>query len=70
LTVEHLRSNGFEPTLVIGSCTARPAPAAISNRIDLPRLTGIDVEGHIPEGAGTLSRKEFRAQSPTWFTFR
>lgn len=69
LTVEHLRANGFEPHLVIGSCAPDPPLVAISNRLDLPRITGLRIEGRIPEGAGTLSREEFRAQAPSWFTF-
>jgi len=70
LTVEHLRFESYEPHLVIGSCAADPELAAISNRIDLPRVTGLRIEGRIPEGAGALSREEFRAQAPAWFGFR
>ncbi|MDQ3158183.1 MAG: dethiobiotin synthase [Actinomycetota bacterium] len=69
LTVEHLRHQGVEPHLVIGSCAADPGLAAVSNRIDLPQVTGLVVEGRIPEGAGGLSREEFRSQAPAWFTF-
>jgi dethiobiotin synthase len=70
LTVAYLNSAGFRPHLVLGSCADDPALAAISNQIDLPRMTGLPIEGHIPEGAGLLSREEFRARAPAWFTFR
>jgi dethiobiotin synthetase len=70
LTVERLGFAGLRPHLVLGSCAADPGLAAVSNRIDLPRITGLPIEGRIPEGAGALSREEFRAQAPSWFTFR
>lgn len=70
LTVEYLRTTGMEPHLVLGSCSPDPGLAERTNHIDLPRVTGLSVEGHIPAGAGALSREEFRAQSPAWFAFR
>lgn len=71
LTVEHLRHEVIsDPHLVLGSCAADPEPVAISNRIDLPRITGLKIEGRIPEGAGSLTPDEFRTQAPTWLTLR
>ncbi|MGV9826263.1 dethiobiotin synthase [Gordonia sp. NPDC003429] len=68
LTVTALRSAGVRPAgLVIGSWPADPDLAMRCNRIDLPRLTGVDVVGAIPAGAGTLPPERFRAAAPTWF---
>ncbi len=70
LTVERLSIAGIQPMLVIGSCAAKPDLASISNRIDLPQVTGLPTSGRIPAGAGALSRADFRAQAPSWFSFR
>ncbi len=68
LTVGALRARGVEPAgLVIGSWPAGPGPAELCNLDDLPRVTSVPVIGRLPEGAGSLSREEFRAQSPGWF---
>lgn len=69
LTVERLGAAGIQPMLVIGSCADEPDLASISNRIDLPQVTGLPTSGRIPAGAGTFSRADFRAQAPAWFTF-
>ena len=70
LTVEHLRTARIEPRLVFGSCSPDPGLAERTNYNDLPRITGLPIEGRRPEGAGMLSREEFRKQAPNWFTFR
>lgn len=68
LTVAALRARGIEPAgLVIGSWPARPGLAATENRADLPRLTGVPLVAVMAEGAGSLSREQFRARTPEWF---
>lgn len=70
LTVDNLRTTvRLEPHVVIGSYAEEPGSAEQSNRVDLPRITGLPIEGCIPAGAGTLSREEFRIRAPGWFTF-
>ncbi|MEV6562434.1 dethiobiotin synthase [Nocardia sp. NPDC051756] len=54
--------------LVIGSWPAEPDLAAECNRVDLPRVTGVDLVGSIPAGTGTWDRDRFTAAAPTWFT--
>lgn len=68
LTVDRLRAEGLTPRLVLGSCAAEPGLAEFHNRIDLPRLTGLPLDGVIPAGAGSLERTEFCRQAPGWFT--
>ena len=68
LTVDRLRAEGLVPRLVLGSCADDPGLAERSNRADLPRLTGLPIDGHIPAGAGSLDRTEFCRQAPGWFT--
>ncbi len=71
LTVDNLRTAiRHEPHVVIGSYADDPGFAEQSNRVDLPRITGLPIDGRIPEGAGELSRDEFRSKAPGWFTFR
>ena len=70
LTVDRVRAVGIEPHLILGCCAADPGLAEKNNHADLPRITGLPIEGRIPEGAGSLSREEFRDQAPTWFSFR
>ncbi|RJO69185.1 ATP-dependent dethiobiotin synthetase BioD [Nocardia panacis] len=53
--------------LVIGSWPARPDLAAACNRDDLPRHTGIEVVGAVPEGVGAYSRERFIQAAPGWF---
>ena len=69
LTVDRVRTVGIEPHLVLGCCAAEPGPAEKNNHADLPRIIGLPIEGRIPEGAGSLSREQFRAQAPAWFSF-
>lgn len=70
LTVEHLRTARIEPRLVLGSCSPDPGLAERTNQDDLPRITGLPIAGRLPEGAGRLTREEFRDRAPTWFTFQ
>jgi dethiobiotin synthase len=57
LTLEALATRGLDPAgVVIGCWPARPGLAERSNLID---LSGV-LTGSMPEGAGQLSREEFR----------
>jgi dethiobiotin synthetase len=68
LTVEALRDRGLTVLgLVIGSWPAEPDLAAWCNLEDLPRVTSTPVLGRIPQGAGNLTRQQFRAAAPGWF---
>ncbi len=53
--------------IVIGSWPAAPDLATRCNVDDLPRVTGIDVVGSVPAGAGALDPAEFRRRARTWF---
>jgi dethiobiotin synthetase len=69
LTVGALRARGVEPTgIVVGSWPARPGLAERCNLEDLPRVTGVPMLAVIPEGAGGLTREEFRSGVPAWVT--
>ena len=68
LTVDRLRAEGLTPRLVLGSCAPDPGLAERSNRADLPRLTGLPLDGLIPADAGSLDRGDFCRQAPGWFT--
>ena len=68
LTVDRLRAEGLVPRLVLGSCSPDPGLAERSNRADLPRLTGLAIDGRIPADAGALDRMEFRHEAPGWFS--
>ncbi|WP_328411502.1 dethiobiotin synthase [Nocardia sp. NBC_00403] len=69
LTTRALRSAGVRCAgLVIGSWPADPDLAAECNRTDLPAVTGVDVVGAIPAGAGAWGRDRFTADAPGWFT--
>ncbi|NMN94932.1 dethiobiotin synthase [Antrihabitans stalactiti] len=68
LTVQALDNAGITCSgLVIGSWPADPDLAARCNLIDLPRVTGVDIVGRIPEGSGALDRAQFLAAAPNWF---
>lgn len=68
LTTRALQSAGVHCAgLVIGSWPKAPDLAAECNRIDLPRVTGVDIVGTIPEGAGSWHRDHFTAAAPNWF---
>ena len=71
LTVQALRVRGIEPAgLVIGSWPEEPDLAERCNRDDLPRVTGLPLLGVVPTGSGSMSRSEFRAAAPRWFSPR
>ncbi|MBF6064395.1 ATP-dependent dethiobiotin synthetase BioD [Nocardia terpenica] len=53
--------------LVIGSWPIATDLASECNRIDLPAVTGVDLVGAIPEGAGRWAPPRFTATAPTWF---
>ncbi|MFC9895589.1 dethiobiotin synthase [Nocardia sp. NPDC127579] len=53
--------------LVIGSWPREPDLAAECNRVDLPRLTGVELVGAIPAGAGRWDRARFAEAAPGWF---
>ncbi|MEU1209351.1 dethiobiotin synthase [Nocardia sp. NPDC005825] len=53
--------------LVIGSWPAAPDLASECNRTDLPAVTGVDLVGSLPAGAGAWERPEFTAAAPGWF---
>jgi dethiobiotin synthetase len=68
LTVEALRARGLLPLgLVVGSWPSSPGLAERCNLDDLPRVTGTPLLAVLPEGAGALSREEFRRLAPGWF---
>ncbi|AYF75639.1 ATP-dependent dethiobiotin synthetase BioD [Nocardia yunnanensis] len=53
--------------LVIGSWPAEPDLASACNRTDLPAVTGVDLVGSLPAGAGAWPAGEFAAAAPGWF---
>ncbi|RBO80112.1 dethiobiotin synthase [Nocardia puris] len=68
LTVRALTAAGVRCAgLVIGAWPAEPDLASECNRIDLPLVTGEDVVGVVPAGAGSWSRDRFVAAAPGWF---
>lgn len=69
LTVRALRERGVEPSgLVIGSWPESPGLAETCNLDDLPRVSGLPLLARIPAGAGALTREQFAARSPAWFS--
>ncbi|MFE9328331.1 dethiobiotin synthase [Nocardia sp. NPDC052278] len=69
LTTRALSSAGVRcPGLVIGSWPKEPGLAEECNRIDLPRVTGVELAGAVPAGAGAWDRERFSAAAPDWFT--
>lgn len=53
--------------LVVGSWPGRPDLASRTNRADLPRVTGVDLVGVVPAGAGSWQPDRFAAAAPGWF---
>ncbi|MBF4997550.1 ATP-dependent dethiobiotin synthetase BioD [Nocardia sp. BSTN01] len=53
--------------LVIGSWPSAPDLASECNRTDLPEVTGVDVVGVVPEGAGQWSPERFADTASGWF---
>ncbi|MFJ4657728.1 dethiobiotin synthase [Nocardia sp. NPDC088792] len=54
--------------LVIGSWPGTPDLAAECNRIDLPAVTGTEIVGTLPAGAGAWAPADFTASASGWFT--
>ncbi|MBF6455362.1 dethiobiotin synthase [Nocardia cyriacigeorgica] len=68
LTTRALAAAGVECAgLVIGSWPDVPDLAMETNRTDLPRVTGAELIGSIPTGAGAWPAAAFRAEAPGWF---
>lgn len=68
LTTWALRQEGVRCAgLVIGSWPEQPDLAARTNRTDLPRVTGAELVGAIPAGAGSWAPPRFRSAAPGWF---
>jgi dethiobiotin synthetase len=69
LTTRALDAGGVRCAgLVIGSAPAEPDLAARCNLTDLPRLTGVELIGSIPAGAGSWPPDRFRVAAAGWFT--
>ncbi|WP_280236208.1 dethiobiotin synthase [Nocardia cyriacigeorgica] len=67
LTTRALDAAGVECAgLIIGSWPATPDLAMETNRTDLPRVTGVDLVGAIPAGAGSWAPTDFRAAAASW----
>ncbi|RDI65392.1 dethiobiotin synthase [Nocardia pseudobrasiliensis] len=68
LTTRTLTAAGLHCAgLVIGSWPATPDLASECNRSDLPAVTGVEVVGVVPEGAGGWGSERFEAEAPGWF---
>jgi len=68
LTTRTLAASGVRCAgLVIGSWPAAPDLAAECNRDDLPAVTGVDVVGSIPAGAGGWESGDFALGAQRWF---
>lgn len=69
LTTRVLAASGVPCAgLVIGARPESPTLAEQCNETDLPRLTGVDIIGAVPAGAGQWDRDRFIAAAPSWFT--
>ncbi|MGI5220192.1 dethiobiotin synthase [Nocardia sp. CA-290969] len=68
LTTRALRQEGVRCAgLVVGSWPEQPDLATRTNRTDLPRVTGAELVGAVPAGAGSWPPPRFRAAAPGWF---
>ncbi|MGW3541589.1 dethiobiotin synthase [Nocardia niigatensis] len=68
LTTRALAGAGIECAgLVIGSWPAAPDLASECNRTDLPAVTGVELVGSVPAGAGAWGGPEFAATASSWF---
>ncbi|WP_067573401.1 dethiobiotin synthase [Nocardia acidivorans] len=68
LTTRALQSAGIRCAgLVIGSWPETPDLASECNRTDLPAVTGVDIVGALPAGAGSWPAPRFTTTAPTWF---
>lgn len=68
LTVEVAKSRGLSVIgLIGGSFPVNPDVATQCNRVDLPAVTGCDVLGYIPEGAGSWPQQQFVQKAQEFF---
>ena len=68
LTTRTLAASGVRCVgLIIGSWPGTPDLAAQCNRDDLPAVTGVDIVGEIPEGAGRWAADRFASSATGWF---
>ncbi|RMI29160.1 dethiobiotin synthase [Nocardia stercoris] len=56
--------------LVIGSWPRTPDLASECNRDDLPAVTGVELAGSVPAGAGRFDPERFAASAAGWFDSR
>ncbi|MGL4172908.1 MAG: dethiobiotin synthase [Actinomycetota bacterium] len=69
LTVEALRHRRVPiHGLVIGRWPQQPTLVNQCNLDDLPQITGAKLLGRIPDGAGSLTSREFRFHARTWLS--
>ncbi|MFI7668898.1 dethiobiotin synthase [Nocardia sp. NPDC049526] len=69
LTIRALSSAGVRCAgLVIGSWPDEPGLAEECNRTDLARVTGVELVGAVPAGAGAWDREPFSAAASGWFS--
>ncbi|WP_367047379.1 dethiobiotin synthase [Streptomyces sp. Je 1-332] len=67
LTAEALRARGLTPLgVTIGSWATAPDLASRCNLADLPQSAGAPLLGAVPQGAGSLTRPDFRTQAADW----
>ncbi|GAA3134375.1 dethiobiotin synthase [Streptomyces rectiviolaceus] len=67
LTAEALRARGLTPLgVTVGSWPAAPDLASRCNLADLPLSAGAPLLGAVPEGAGSLTRADFRTRAASW----
>ncbi len=52
--------------LVLGSWPDTPDLAAVTNRTELPTVTGVPIIGAVPCGAGALDAEVFVGRAPAW----
>ena len=71
LTAEVMRQRGLDCLgFVIGSWPQEPDLAMRCNLQDLPEVTGAELLGRVPAGAGSWEGARFRREAPGWLTVR
>jgi len=69
LTAEALRHRGLHCLgFVVGAWPQDPDLAMRCNLEDLPSVTGAELLGRVPAGAGSWDPQRFRTEAPTWLT--
>lgn len=67
LTVNALEHAGVACAgVIIGSWPEHPDLAEQTNLLELPDVTGVDIIGRIPAGAGAFDRGTFVDEAPSW----